>query len=69
MTCLLLTPVSKTEERKGEQIERRESEIEEREDIADEERQGELTASQQSRKPPTTESKLLQQLKRQENLI
>ena len=37
--------------------------------MADEERQGELTASQQSRKPPTTESKLLQQLKRQENQI
>ena len=63
MLCLSLIPVSETEEGKDES-ERRESGIEESEDMADEERQGELTsAHQQSRKPPNTESQLLKQLK------
>lgn len=52
--CLLLKTVSKTEERRDEETERRESETE---DMAEEERQGELTlARQHSREPPTTES-------------
>lgn len=59
MPCLLLTPVSQIEERTDEESERRESDTEGREDMADEERQGELTlAIQQSREPPTRESQL-----------
>ncbi len=70
MSCLLLAPVSQIEERKDEESERRESDTERREDMADEERQVEFTSAiQQSREPPTRESQLLKQLKKQENII
>ncbi len=70
MSCLLLAPVSQIEGRKDEESERRESDTERREDMADEERQGEFTSAiQQSREPPTRESQLLKQLKKQENII
>ncbi len=63
MSCLLLTSVSKIEERRDEEPERRESESEERENIASENRQGELTPPGQ---PAASQSDLLKEFKRQE---
>lgn len=77
--CILPLSVSKVEEKKNEDTQRRESDSEEIEDMAREERQGQVTlpsqpaasqsaASQHSSEPSASYLGLLKKLKRQEKI-